>query len=58
MIYQLKNGNLSKNPFFSVLCNDDKISVFLKISYKSIVFSEAEYREFVINKILKDESNL
>jgi hypothetical protein len=51
-----KIGNLSKNPY-SVLCNDGRYISF-EISYNPIVFSEAEYREFVINKILKDESNL
>jgi hypothetical protein len=50
-----KIGNLS-NPFilFYVMMVG---YISFQISYNNC-FSEAEYREFVINKILKDESNL
>jgi hypothetical protein len=53
-----KISNLSKNPYYSVLCNDGRVHQFSKSVITQLFFSEAEYREFVINKILKDESNL
>jgi hypothetical protein len=53
-----KISNLSKNPYYSVLCNDDKIYLFSESFINQLFFSEAESRELVINNILKDESNL
>jgi hypothetical protein len=44
-----------KIPF--ILFYNDRVHQFSK-SVITQLFSEAEYREFVINKILKDESNL
>jgi 5,10-methylenetetrahydrofolate reductase len=51
-----KIGNLSKNPF--ILFYVMMVDTSAKSVITQLFFSEAEYREFVINKILKDESNL
>jgi hypothetical protein len=53
-----KIGNLSKNPFILFYVMMVRYQ-FSKSVITQLFFSEAEYREFVINnKILKDESNL
>jgi hypothetical protein len=53
MIYQLKKLVTYQKSLYSVLCMyDGRVHQFSK-SVITQFFSEAEYREFVINKILK-----
>jgi hypothetical protein len=48
-----KIGSLSKNPFYSVLCDDGNIHQFSKLVIKQLFLSLTETREKIINDILK-----